>query len=144
MKDAEGDRYLIFRIGEEAFAAPLLSLREIVEPLAYQPVPNMNDYFLGMANLRGQIIGVLDLGLRFGLRPVAGSKDGVYLVFEVDGTVMAGLVHRVDSVLVIPPESIVHDHQADMTIPLAAAGGIAKSTMGLLPIVHLPEVLRSA
>lgn len=144
MKDSEGDRYLIFRISGEAFAAPLLSIREIVEPLPYRAVPNMNDYFLGMANLRGQIMGVLDLGRRFGLKQVAGSKDGVYLVFEVDGTVMAGFANQVESVLVIPPESIVHDHKVDLTIPLAASGGIAKSTMGLLPIVHLPEILKSA
>lgn len=144
MKAAEGDRYLIFRIGGEAFAAPLLSIREIVEPLAYRPVPNMNEYFLGMANLRGQIMGVLDLGQRFGLKPVAGSKEGVYLVFEVDGTVMAGFANQVESVLVIPPEAIVHDHHVDMMIPLPASGGIAKSAMGLLPIVYLKEVLKSA
>lgn len=144
MKDSEADRYLIFRIGAESFAAPLLSIREIVEPLAYRCVPNTNDYFLGMANLRGQIIGVLDLGRRFGLKPVAGSLDCVFLVFEVEGTVMAGLANKVESVMVIPPESIVHDHQVDMTIPPAASGGIAKSAVGLIPIVHLPEVLRSA
>lgn len=144
MKDIEGDRYLIFRICGEAFAAPLLSIREIVEPLVYQPVPNDHDYFLGMANLRGQIIGVLDLGRRFGLKPVAEDKEGVFLVFEVDGTVVAGLASRVDSVLVIHSDTIVHDHQVDLTIPHEARGGIAKSSMGLLPIVHLPEVLRSA
>ncbi len=144
MKEIEGDRYLIFRIGKEAFAAPLLSIREIVEPLVYRPVPNMNDYFLGMANLRGQIIGVLDLGIRFGLGPVVGSKESVFLIFEVDGTVMAGLANRVESVMVISADSIVQDHQVDMTIPPAASIGIAKSDAGLLPIVQLPEILRSA
>lgn len=142
MKDSEGDRYLVFGIGDESFAAPLLSIREIVEPLPYRPIANKNDYFLGMANLRGQIIGVLDLGQRFGLKPVVNSHDGVFLIFEVDGTVMAGLASRVEAVIVIKPEDIVHDHQADMMIPSAALGGIAKSLSGLLPIVHLPEVLK--
>src|SRR4051812_12524187 len=80
------DRYLIFCIQTERFAAPLLSIREIVEPLPYRPVPNPRSYFLGLSNLRGQIVGVLDLGLCFGLNPVSLSSEAVFLIFDIDGT----------------------------------------------------------
>lgn len=136
------DRFLVFRIGKESFAAPLLSIREIVEPLAYRPVPNFHDYFLGLANLRGQIVGVLDLGRRFGLDPVAGSKESVFLVFDVDGTSMAGLVHSVETVAVIPPSAVSRKSQVDIAIPAAAWGGIAQFASRLLPVVHLQELIR--
>src|SRR4051812_3721492 len=94
------DRYLIFKVGGEALATPLLSVREIVEPLAYRSVPNPHSYYLGLANLRGQIVGVIDLGLRLGLDPVASDEEGIFLIFDAGGTSMAGFVNRVESVMV--------------------------------------------
>lgn len=138
------DRYLIFRIANESFATPLLSIREIVEPLGFSPVPNAFDYFLGLANLRGQIVGVLDLGTRFGLGALNDQKDTIYLVFDVDGTSMAGIVNSVESVTVIDSTQIAQDthiHVA-MAIPSIAVKGVARLSKRLLPIVQLQELVR--
>jgi purine-binding chemotaxis protein CheW len=140
--DNADDRYLVFRVGNDAIAAPLLSIREIVEPLAYRPVPNEREYLLGLANLRGQVIGVLDLGLRFGLGAAIENKDCVFLVFDVEGGVMAGVAHSIDTVTVIEPQAISHDCQLDMKIPAEAMRGIARKGGRLLPIVHLADLVR--
>jgi purine-binding chemotaxis protein CheW len=139
---ADEDRYLIFRIGKERFAAPLLSVREIVETLAYRDVPNPFDYFLGLANLRGQIVGVLDFGIRFGLESVAASKNGVFLVFDFDGASMAGFVNSVESVVTIPSVSIDRECHIDVAIPESALIGIAKTSSGLLSIIQFSELIR--
>lgn len=139
------NRYLIFRIATETFATPLLSIREIVVPLAYKKVPNPYSYFVGLANLRGQIIGVLDLGLRFDLLPVGEDKSGALLIFESQGGMMGGLVHQVEHVMIIEENAIVHEHLdgSKRHIPSAAFGGIAKTADRLLPILNLSALAAS-
>lgn len=140
--DSGEDRFLIFRIGDESFAAPLLSIREIVESMVYRAVPNHHAHFLGLANLRGQILGVLDLGHWFGLEPVAGHSGGVFLVFDIDGSTMAGFVDQVESVRVIPNYAINRDAQSETKLPKAACIGLATIGEDLIPVVDLPKLVR--
>lgn len=135
------DRYLIFAIGKESFAAPLLSIREIVEAMAYRSVPNPHSDVLGLANLRGQVVGVMDLGRSFGLEAVEEATNASALIFEVDGTVLAGLVHRVEAVMAIPKETIDIESRIDMTIPSPAFRGIANVASRLIPVVNLTGLL---
>lgn len=140
------DRFLIFKIGDDRLASPLFSISEIVEPLPIRAVPNHHDYFLGLANLRGQLVGVLDLGKRFGLKPVANAKEGegVFLIIDVDGSLMAGFVSSVESVIAIPSTEINKACNVEIGIPPEALGGIANIASTLLLIVDLPQVMKSA
>lgn len=140
--DAEGDRYLIFRVGPEILATPLLSVREIVEPLPYRSVPNPHDYYLGLSNLRGQIVGVIDLGMRLGLEPVYGKPGGAFLIFEVEGGIcMAAYVTCVESVRAIEQSQIASGGKVDMVVPPKALVGIALTKDRLLPVVELSGLL---
>lgn len=138
----DDDRYLIFRIGTQSFAAPLLTIREIVAPLVYRHVPNLHDYFLGLANLRGQIIGILDLGRRFELA-TGPNPEPIFLVFDIEGSTMAGIVNQVESVMTIPKDQIVHECRIAMKVPPLALQGFANTADKLLPIVHLPLLVSS-
>ena len=140
--DATNDRFLHFSIGSESFVAPLLSIREIVEPLVYQAVPNPFDFYLGLANLRGQIVGVLDLGQWFKLTPAKNCEGGAFLIFEVDGIAMAGFVHKVNSVVVISPDEIDTKCRFKTTIPTSGLKGVARVAARLVPVVDLPELIR--
>lgn len=141
--DSDDNRYLVFKVGQERLATPLLSVREIVEPLPYRVVPNPHNYYLGLANLRGQIVGVIDLGIRLGFQPVTGKSGGALIVFEQEGVCMAALVSCVESVLVVQNSAIDDGGQVDMVVPPQALVGIAQTREYILPIIELSGLLEN-
>lgn len=60
-------KYLTFILAGDSFGIPVLKVREIIRHTTIRAVPGMPDYVCGVINLRGKIIPVLDLRLRFGL-----------------------------------------------------------------------------
>lgn len=60
-------KYLTFRIGHESYGIPVLRIREIIRFLAPTHVPQMPAFVKGVINLRGKIIPVVDLRVKFGL-----------------------------------------------------------------------------
>ena len=137
-----GDRYLVFRVGKATFAAPLLSIREIVEPLPCRAVPNTPISFLGLVNLRGQIVGVMDLGICFGLEPVCNEAGGVLLVFDYDAVAVAGLASSVEAVTHIPQDAITTERLAQTEIPESALLGTADIAERLIPLVDLKGLIQ--
>lgn len=59
------EQFLTFRVGEEIFGIRLLLVHEILKPVFITRLPNVEDYTLGVINLRGEIIPILDLKKRF-------------------------------------------------------------------------------
>ena len=57
-----------FIVGEEEFAVPILNIQEIIKPIEYTRVPATPNYVLGVFNLRGSVIPLIDLRLKFGLK----------------------------------------------------------------------------
>ena len=67
-KDRQDEQeFLLFAVGQIMFGTPLLGVREIVKPQSYKHVPNTSDHFLGVINLRGQIVGVVDFRKKLSL-----------------------------------------------------------------------------
>ena len=56
-----------FVVGEEEYAIPILNIQEIIKPIEYTRVPSVPDYVLGVFNLRGNVIPLIDLRKRFSL-----------------------------------------------------------------------------
>lgn len=138
--DVEQTRYIVFRVGQESFASPLLSIKEIVDPLPYCFVPNNHAYFLGLANLRGQIIGVIDLGLRFGMASSLTHDAGVLLIFEEDGASLGALVSSVELAITIDPAEIRDEKVVSSQVPEEAYAGVVLYEERILPIVSLIEL----
>jgi purine-binding chemotaxis protein CheW len=139
--ELEQARYIVYRVGSESFATPLLSVKEIVDPLPYCFVPNDHSWFLGLANLRGQIIGVIDLGLRFGRPSSVASDPGVLLIFEGEGTSLGALVSAVESAITVDPGEIREDQPVASSIPEEGYRGVIWHEDRILPIVSLFDLL---
>lgn len=139
--EIEETRYIVYRIGDASFASPLLTITEIVDPLPYCYVPNEHEYFLGLANLRGQIIGVIDLGLRFGMASSNEKEAGVLLIFEHDGATLGALVSGVESAISLRPEEIVNEEPVSHAVPEEAYIGVARMTDRILPIISLVRLV---
>ena len=68
-------KYLTFILGGESYAIPVLKVREIIRLTNITTVPQMPNYIRGVINLRGKIIPVMDLRLRFGFRAAPGAAE---------------------------------------------------------------------
>jgi len=80
-----------FVIGEEEYAVPILSIQEIIKPFSWTRVPQVPAYVLGVFNLRGSVIPLIDLRAKFGLQPKKHNEDTRFIVMR-DGDDVAGFV----------------------------------------------------
>jgi len=108
---AEGpQQYLTFVLGGEVFAIGILAIREILEYATPTQVPMMPAYLCGVINLRGAVVPVIDLSIRFGRAGSAVSKRTCIIIIEVASgeelQQMGLLVDAVNAVVEIAPGEI--------------------------------------
>lgn len=112
MKEAQAfaQQYLTFRLGEEIFAVDVLQVREILDLTPVTRVPQMPDYMLGVINLRGSVVPVIDMRRKFGLPAATATRDSCIVVLEVslggEHIVVGALTDAVSEVLDLPAEAI--------------------------------------
>jgi purine-binding chemotaxis protein CheW len=136
----EADRYLIFRLGHELYGTPLLGVREVVENQPAKSVPNTVPHFKGVINIRGQIVGVIDLRMRFD-HPAAETPNTALMVFETNSGPMAALVDKVESVVKIEEQYIVRRPNVRSMRSLEFLIGIAQDDGRLVTLVDLNKTL---
>ena len=134
------NKFIIFSLGNEIYGARLLEVREVVEALPTKVVPNTISSFIGVSNLRGQIVGVLDLRLRFNIDYEKPERP-VFLVFDTPSGALASQVDKVESVSVIAPGDIEHKPNIVSSIPSKFILGIGKVDGRMVTIIDLKSVL---
>lgn len=140
-KEAQS-KFLIFKLGEEVYGTPLLNVREVIEYKEPKPVPNSDASFEGVINLRGEVIGIVDLRKIFNVK---SAHPACLLVFECELGVLAGAVDKVVSVSEIPANKIDHKGSSGKKSDIEYLIGIGKTDMGLVTLVDLlqiPKLLR--
>jgi len=80
-----------FIIGEEEYAVPILSIQEIIKPFTWTRVPQVPVYVMGVFNLRGSVIPLIDLRTKFGLPAKKHTEDTRFIVMR-HGDDVAGFV----------------------------------------------------
>ena len=89
-------KYLTFQVGDENYGIPVLRTREIIRLSRITPMPQMPAHVRGVINLRGRIIPVVDLRMRFGLPAAADQERTCIVVVQLHlaarGEVAMGLV----------------------------------------------------
>jgi purine-binding chemotaxis protein CheW len=76
--------YLTFGLGEEIFALEVVNVREVLDVTTLTRVPRMPEYMRGVINLRGSVVPVVDMRVKFGLPAAEDSVDTCIIVVEVD------------------------------------------------------------
>jgi len=98
--------FTVFLIDKEEYAASVDNIIEIVENLPITPVPESLDYVLGIINLRGKIIPIIDLEKKFGLVHESEVNFKHILIAEVNKTLFAVRVEEVKEVVKLREEDI--------------------------------------
>jgi purine-binding chemotaxis protein CheW len=108
--EAQSQQYLTFMLGGEVFAIGILSIKEIIEYSSLTEVPMMPASVRGVINLRGAVVPVTDLLIRFGKPSTAVTKRTCIVIVEVttqgERQDVGVVVDSVDAVLDIPASEI--------------------------------------
>lgn len=91
------NRYLCFNLGSEEFAIPLLDVREVIGLPETTPVPQAPSHFIGIMNLRGKVLSVMDLRVKLGIKPAASAETAVVII-DIGEIQLGVVVDRINSV----------------------------------------------
>ena len=135
MANREG-KYLTFNLAEEEYGIGILKVKEIIGMIAITSVPQTPVYMKGVINLRGKVIPVVDLRVKFGMEAIGYTERTCIIVVEITGggqRVMIGiLVDSVSEVLNIKGGDIEDTPNfgsrlnTDYILGMAKAGGRVK------------------
>ena len=134
------ERYLCFNLGVEEFAIPLLSVREVLGVPETTPIPQSPSHFLGIMNLRGQVVTVIDLRTKLGIKPVASEETAV-IILDFERHSLGVVVDRVSSVQTVLPNESVAKPSLEQTKSNEYVVGVFKRTEHLILILDIAKAL---
>ena len=88
-----------FMVGNEEFAVPILNIQEIIKPISSTRVPSTPSYVVGVFNLRGTVIPLLDLRQKFGLQNQKQNEDTRFIVIRNDEEVIGFVIDKLTEAL---------------------------------------------
>lgn len=91
-------KFLTFCLGDEEYGIEILKVREIIGMMPITPVPRTPEFIRGVINLRGKVIPVVDLRLKFGMPSVEQTEETCVIVVQADGVEMGTIVDKVSEV----------------------------------------------
>jgi purine-binding chemotaxis protein CheW len=140
-------QYLTFSLGEEMFAIGILTIREIIEYGQIAEVPMVPSFIRGVINLRGAVVPVIDLAVRFGRPPAAITKRTCIVIIEV-ANVAAGatqqmgiVVDAVSEVLEIAAEDIEPPPEFGSRIRTDFISGMGKVSGRFVVMLDVDKIL---
>jgi len=104
--DAQKDRFMTFTIGDQNYGFEILHVTEIVGLDDITEVPDVPHYVKGMINLRGNVIPVIDIRLRFGMEPRAYDERTCVIVVTLETSTVGMVVDRVNEVSIFREDDI--------------------------------------
>jgi purine-binding chemotaxis protein CheW len=140
-------KYLTFTMDKEEYGIGILKVKEIIGMMPITPVPRTPEYVKGVINLRGKVIPVVDLRLRFGMDAIDYNERTCIIVVEIEGqsgTVMIGtVVDSVSEVLNIKGDDIEDTPTFGTRLDTDYILGMAKMEGGVKILLDIDRVLTS-
>ena len=144
MVEREG-KYLTFTLDEEEYGIGILKIKEIIGMMPITSVPQTPEFVKGVINLRGKVIPVIDLRLRFGMGEIDYTERTCIIVVEIDsqaGTVLIGIVvDSVSEVLNVKGDDIADTPTFGANLNTEYILGMAKMEGGVKILLHIDQVL---
>lgn len=142
---AEGARELIaFRIGDQEFCVNIMSVREIRGWTPATPLPHSPSYVLGVINLRGAVLPIINLSIRLGMKPVEPEARHVIIVAQVGAKVVGLLVEAVSDILTVSDDNIQPTPEVSSDLEKQYARGILAIDKRMICLIELGALFPDA
>ncbi|BDI04616.1 chemotaxis protein CheW [Sphaerotilus microaerophilus] len=139
-----GGEFLTFRLGAEEYGIEILKVQEI---RSYEPptrIANSASFFKGVVNLRGVIVPIVDLRLKFGCDSAEYNSFTVVIVLNIRGRVVGAVVDSVSDVLELPGDAVRPAPEINAAVDTSYITGIANVSDRMLILMDIEALMSSA
>lgn len=138
---SEGKQYIVVRIGSEQYGIDIKYVDNIVRKQRITRIPSAQEYFKGVINLRGEIIPVMSLRLKFGLEPDEYTNATRIIIIKLESQSAIGIiVDEVKEVVTLDEDSIEKPNTND-SVRTQYLSGIGKHGDGLITLLNISSVI---
>jgi len=144
---AETTQYLTFKLAGEVFALDISKVREVMDFTKVTKVPQTPDFMLGVINLRGSVVPVVDMRLKFGMTMTEKSVNTCIIIVEIelDGetTVLGALADSVQEVMDLDPDQIEPAPRIGTRLNTKFIKGMGKRDNHFIIILDIDKIFSS-
>lgn len=133
-----------FNLGEEDFGVDILKVQEINRMANITRVPNTPDYVEGVINLRGKVIPIIDLRVRFGMNRKERDNSTRIVVVEYAGKIVGFVVDAVREVLRVPTDIMEPPPKLIANVAADYIEAVGKFENRILILLNLDNILSAA
>ncbi|GIX40914.1 MAG: chemotaxis protein CheW [Leptospiraceae bacterium] len=137
MNTAIENKYVIFTLDEEEYGFDVSRVLEIVRLEKLIPIPHSKDYFLGMVDIRGKVIPVIDLKKKLAIHQENSLRPEKLIVIELFGKKVAVAVDKVLNVIDFEPDEIDAGPPAVKSFHTKYISGIGKKDNRFIVLINL-------
>ncbi len=141
------NKYLIFTVSNELYCAPIMVVREIIRYEKITPMRDGQTYLKGVINLRGKIIPIIDMRLKFGISEKEYDDRTIFVIVDINGDKdifnIGIAVDSVSDVVDIDPKSIDNTPEMGFKLKSQYLTGIAKIKNDMVMIINMDKVIKS-
>ncbi len=142
-KSDRGGKYLTFVLGNEEYGLEILKVREIIGAVGIKitSVPQVPEEIKGVLDLRGSVIPIIDLRMRFDMPEKEYSRESCVIVLNVSGRLISIAVDAVSEVLDITEKEIDDPPQFGSTVDTGFIIGMGKVKDKVVMLLNIDKVL---
>lgn len=136
-------KYLSFILGEEEYGIEILTVNEIISIIEITSIPNLPDYVKGVINLRGSVIPIVDLRMKFNMPEKEYGKETCIIVVNLRDRLMGIAVDTVSEVLDISEEEIDRSPNFGSAVKTDFILGMGKVKEKVVILLDINNVLKT-
>lgn len=145
-KDDHDNQVLSFILGGEEYGVDILTVQEIKGWEKTTTIPNTPDYVMGVINLRGAVVPIIDLRLRFGLQSVTYNDSTVVIILRAEDTsgsqkIIGLVVDGVSDVYALNPDEIQIAPEINGTINTEYVNGLATVAEKMIVVLNVNQLI---
>lgn len=141
IKSGEENQFVTFKIGSETYGVEVLKVQEIIGMTTITPVPNTMEFMKGVINLRGSVVPVIDMRIKFKMEEKEYDAFTVVVIVEVNNRLIGMIVDTVSDVVDIPINSIQDTPHFTAKIETDFIKGIGQIEENLVIILDVDHIL---
>jgi len=134
-------QWVTFRLDDEVYGVNVMQIKEVLRYSEIAPVPGAPTFVLGIINLRGSVVTVMDTSQRFGLEPGEITDATRIMILEIGGKVIGILVHSVSEVVYLRQSEIEASPNVGNDDASKFIQGVCNKNDVLLILVDLDKLL---
>ena len=135
------ERFIEFSLGSEDYAIPLLMVREVISIPETTPIPKAPKHFVGLMNLRGQVISIVDLRTKLSISTNTEHAESAVIIVDFNGINIGIIVDSINKVLAFSRGEIQEMPEVNSQVKSDYILGVFKKDEGLAVLLDIAKCL---